>query len=66
MIVSTFQGSVPVRHEHYFALSMHCNMHIKLFHRNMVGEYAFTIMADVYMMCGHAYGDGIVKFQAWG
>jgi hypothetical protein len=32
----------------------------------MVGEYAFTIMADVYMMCGHAYGDGIVKFQAWG
>lgn len=32
----------------------------------MVGEYAFTIMADMCMMCGLSYADGVVKFQAWG
>ena len=31
---------------------------------NMVGEYAFIIMEDMCMTCGHAcVGD--VKFQAW-
>jgi len=32
---------------------------------NMVGEYAFTVMADMCIMCGHAYVDGVVKFEAW-
>jgi len=33
---------------------------------NVVGEYAFNIMADMCVMCGRAYVDGDVKFQAWG
>lgn len=58
MAISAFKISVPVRPEHDVALSVHCNMQIRLFHPQ-------TWLVNMCVMCGHAYIDGDVKFQAW-